>query len=123
MKKKIEEKYHELFGFIPEGIQNRLDLSERVQRLESIRVIEDMRDQLIYKTSIEKKTQQLIHFSMLIALGEERPAKIHAIAALRAGTSEEELFSVCETAAIVGGMPMFQRAINIVNESLANKSK
>lgn len=120
-KSAIEQKYIDLLGFVPDGIQNRLDLANKTNRMASIEAIEKFREELIYKTAIEPKVQQLIHFAMLIAKGEDSPARLHAIGALKAGASVDELFAVCETGAIIGGMPTFQRAVNVVAEAVKAK--
>ncbi len=118
MKQAIEQKYTDLLGFVPDGIRTRLELAEKVGRMQTIEVVEQYREQLIYNTPVDSKYQQLIHLAMLIALKEEGPARLHVKGALKAGASKEELFAICETAAIVGGMPLFQRAVDLVAEGL-----
>jgi 4-carboxymuconolactone decarboxylase len=119
----LKQHYIDLLGFVPEGIENRLILAEKVNRTKSIEVIEQYREQLIYNTAIDPKIQQLVHFAMLVALREDNPAKLHVAGALKSGATPEELFAVCETAAIVGGMPLFQRAVNLVTAGLVEHNK
>ena len=83
-----------------------------------IATIEAWREQLIYRTNSTPATQQLIHFALLIGGKDWSPAKLHAIGALKAGTPFADLWTVCETAAIIGGMPMFSQVIDILAEAV-----
>lgn len=116
----IRDRYRELLGYVPENIDQRIELARQVDRLESIAAIEQLRQTLIHDNPLDSKTQQLVHFAMLIGAGEAEPAQLHARGALRAGANVAELFGVCETAAIVGGMPAFSRAVKAVFDVLQN---
>jgi 4-carboxymuconolactone decarboxylase len=114
----IRDRYRELLGYVPENIDQRIELARQVDRLEAIEAIEQLRQTLIHDNPLDSKTQQLVHFAMLIGAGETEPARLHARGALRAGANAAELFGVCETAAIVGGMPAFSRAVKVVFDVL-----
>lgn len=114
----IRQKYQSLFGDVPTNIENRLALAKKAERIESIAMIEAWREQLIYQTRSALSTQQLIHFSLLIGSKDWLPAKLHAIGALKAGVPFTDLWTVCETAAITGGMPMFSQAVEILSQAL-----
>ena len=114
----ITDRYEQLLGFVPDGIQRRIDLADKADRTESIEVIEQFRQQLIYQTSSDHKLQQIIHLAMLIALREDKPAALHVVGAIESGASVKELFTLCETAAVVGGMPLFQRAVDLISAGL-----
>lgn len=116
----IYNRYQDLLGYVPKNIQQRIELAKLAKHSEAISAIEHLRQTLIHDNPLAPKTQQLVHFAMLIGAGETAPARLHCDGALKAGASVAELFGVCETAAIVGGMPAFSRAINIVFEALAN---
>lgn len=114
----IRARYRELLGHVPESIETRFRRAEEVGRSEAIEAIENYRRVLIYENPLDAKTQQLVHFALLIGAGEEMPAALHARGALKAGATAAELWGVCETAAITGGMPAFSRALRIVDEAL-----
>lgn len=116
----IRANYIALLGHVPDNIETRLTLAEEVGRMPAVAAIEAWREELIHRNALDKKTQQLVHFALLIGAGEDQPAALHAGAALRAGASIKELFGVAETAAITGGMPAFSRAVRIISE-VSNK--
>ncbi|MCZ6665361.1 MAG: carboxymuconolactone decarboxylase family protein [Gammaproteobacteria bacterium] len=112
----IRARYKQLFGSIPENIEQRLSLAERTDRIEAIEAIEQFRKVLIHDNPLEARVQQLVHFGMLLPVGHRGPARLHAIGALKAGASIRDLMGVCETAAIVGGMPAFSLGVSVVFE-------
>jgi 4-carboxymuconolactone decarboxylase len=116
----IRDRYRELLGHVPENIEHRIELARQADRLEAITAIEQLRQTLIHENPLDSKTQQLVHLAMLIGAGETEPARLHVKGALRAGATAAELFGVCETAAIVGGMPAFSRAVKVVFDVLHN---
>jgi 4-carboxymuconolactone decarboxylase len=118
MDTKLSERYQSLFGFVPENIKRRIALAELTEQEESVEVVEHMREILIHNNPLGAKVQQLVHFAMLIAIGEVDPARLHVRGALRAGATSGDLYGVCETAAIVGGMPAFSLAVDLVYEAL-----
>lgn len=110
----MRRRYTELLGHVPKTFEARLALARRVDRLDAIAAVESFRDELLHRSALDRRTQQLVHFAMLIASGEEGAARLHAVGAIKAGASLRDLFGVCETAAVVGGMPAFSRAVGIV---------
>lgn len=117
------EKYKQLLGFVPENIEKRLHLAEMAEEMKAIDAIEQYREQLIHQNPLDEKTQQLVHFALLIGGMHKMPAILHAKAALKAGASIKELFGVCETAAITGGMPAFSLAVDCVYEAIREDEK
>lgn len=117
-REEIEGRYRALFGHVPENIARRLALAERAGREEAVDVVEHLRETLIHENPLDAKTQQLVHFGMLIALREAGAARLHARGAVRAGATAAELMGVCETAAIVAGMPAFSLGIDAAFEAL-----
>jgi 4-carboxymuconolactone decarboxylase len=113
----IQQKYLNLLGRVPSNIENRFKMAKMADRLDSILTIEDWRDRLIYQTNSTPAIQQLIHFSLLIGSKDWSPAKLHALGALKAGAAFTDLWTVCETAAITGGMPMFSNAVEILSQA------
>lgn len=118
MDAKLSERYQSLFGFVPENIKRRITMAELTGQEESFEALEHMREILIHNNPLGAKVQQLVHFAMLIAIGEVVPARLHVRGALRAGATPGDLYGVCETAAIVGGMPAFSFAVDLVYEAL-----
>ncbi len=124
MESNLEEKYNKLFGFIPETIQKRIKVANHVNQNASLEIIELYREEMIHKNPLEPKIQQLVHFALLIGANQKEAAVLHAKGALRSGATFEELYGVCKTAAVTGGMPAFSIGINIlydILEELENK--
>ncbi|OBS08598.1 carboxymuconolactone decarboxylase family protein [Acidihalobacter prosperus] len=114
----VEARYKELFGYVPDSIRLRIDLARVAGRETALEAIEHLRDTLIHHNPLERKIQQLVHLGMLLALGREAPALLHARAAIQAGAGAPELHGVCETAAIVGGMPAYSLGVQVVSRAL-----
>jgi len=114
----VETRYKELFGYIPDSVHLRIDLARRAGREAALEAIEHLRDTLIHHNPLECKTQQLVHLGMLLVLGREAPALMHAHAAIQAGADAPDLHGVCETAAIVGGMPAYNLGVQVVSKAL-----
>lgn len=114
----IEERYRELLGFIPDNVRKRSALAKLVGQEASIDAVESLRASLIHDNPLDRKTQQLVHFAMLLAMGHTQATQLHVRGALKAGAAPRELYGICETAAIVGGMPMFSNAVDIVYDAL-----
>lgn len=118
----IEGRYADLFGMVPENVKERVDLAKASGREEALEIIEQLRDTLIHHNPLERKIQQLVHLGMLLAMGREEPARLHAQAALQAGATKAELHGVCETAAIVGGMPAYSLGVHVCSLVLAEET-
>lgn len=118
----VREAYVDLFGTFPEAIERRLDLAERTGRLRAVEVVEAMRQQLIHENPLGLKTQQLVHFGQLLALGRREPAILHARAARRAGATTEELFGVAETALVTAGMPSYSLGVGVIADLIQQEA-
>ncbi|MFP4599036.1 MAG: carboxymuconolactone decarboxylase family protein [Persicimonas sp.] len=114
----IRSRYIAMLGSVPEGIEQRLRLAERIGDTRSLTAIEGMREALMDHNHLTEKVEQLVHLGMLLVTGHRGPALIHARAALRAGADAAQLFGVCQTAAVVGGMPAFSLGVAVVTEAL-----
>lgn len=89
---KIEEyrnSYVEMVGFVPPRIASRI---ARLTELNPDFLIaqEEVRRQAVYTDALDQKTVQLILFAVL-AVNVRDAAKLHGLAALRAGATWEEL--------------------------------
>jgi alkylhydroperoxidase/carboxymuconolactone decarboxylase family protein YurZ len=95
--------YETLIGFVPPRIMARTDLLARVDP-ELLRLQETIRLRAMYPACFDVKTSQLMLFGILLALVSDA-ARLHAIAARRAGASWEELSAVVGLAYLFRGMP------------------
>ena len=84
--------YVELLGFVPPRIQARTDLLARLDP-ELLSMQEELRRHCMYPECFDTKTSQLFLFAILLANLQDA-AKLHALAAYRAGATYEELSAV-----------------------------
>ena len=92
---KIEEYrdfYTELLGFVPPRIQARTDFLARLDP-ELLTMQEELRRHCMYPDCFDTKTSQLFIFAIMLTNLQDA-AKLHAIAAYRAGATFEELTAV-----------------------------
>jgi alkylhydroperoxidase/carboxymuconolactone decarboxylase family protein YurZ len=94
--------YVELLGFVPPRIQARTDLLARLDP-ELLAMQEDMRRHCMYPKCFDVKTAQLMLFGMLL-VNLQDAAKLHALAAHRAGATLEELSAVVNLAFLFRGL-------------------
>ncbi len=108
------EVYEELLGFVPPKIQHRVQLGLEVAP-DSLDAVEEMRKHLMYPECLDVKTAQMILFACLLT-NLAPAAKIHAIAAKRAGATREELHAVAGLAFLFRGLSAFNNGAQIINE-------
>jgi len=89
---KIRDFYVDLLGFVPPRIQARTDLLARVDP-ELLTMQEELRRHCMYPDCFDTKTSQLFLFAILLTNLQDT-AKLHALAAYRAGATFEELNAV-----------------------------
>ena len=77
--------------------------------------VEVMREKLMYPDCLDVKTAQMILFACLLT-NLAPAAKIHAIAAKRAGATREELHAVAGLAFLFRGLSAFNNGAQIINE-------
>jgi 4-carboxymuconolactone decarboxylase len=94
--------YEELLGFVPPRIQARTELLGRLDP-EFLSLQEDIRKRGMYPDVFDVKTVQLMLFGMLL-LSLRDAARIHGIAARRAGATWEEMQAVVNLAYLYGGL-------------------
>ena len=102
---KVEEYrdfYVGLLGFVPPRIQARTDLLARLDP-ELLVMQEDLRRHCMYPPCFDVKTAQLMLFGMLL-VNLQDAARLHAIAAYRAGATFEELSAVVNLAFLFRGL-------------------
>ena len=93
--------YFPLLGALPAELATRFTVSGELAP-DFLLLFERMRSYAFYSETIDQKTTQLLIFGMFLVLHREA-ARIHALAARRAGATWPELHTVVELAAIVGG--------------------
>ncbi len=109
--------YVELLGFVPPRIQARTDFLARVDP-ELLAKQEELRQHCMYPKCFDVKTAQLMLFGMLL-MNLQDAAKLHALAAYRAGATFEELSAVVNLAFLFRGLS----AANFGAEILQNIAK
>jgi alkylhydroperoxidase/carboxymuconolactone decarboxylase family protein YurZ len=95
--------YETLIGFVPPRIMARTDLLARLDP-ELLRLEETTRLRAMDPACFDVKTTQLMLFGILRALMGDA-ARLHAIAARRAGASWEELSAVVSLTLFFRGLP------------------
>lgn len=102
---KVEEYrdfYIELLGFVPPRIQARTDLLARLDP-EVLSMQEELRRHCMYPACFDTKTSQLMLFAILLTNLQDA-AKLHALAAYRAGATFEELTAVVNLVFLFRGL-------------------
>ena len=106
--------YETLIGFVPPRIMARTDILARLDP-ELLRLQEAARLRAMYPPCFDVKTSQLMLFGILLALMGDA-ARLHAIAARRAGASWEELSAVVGLAFLFRGLPAANLGAEIIQK-------
>jgi len=106
--------YEELIGFVPPRIMARTDLLARLEP-ELLRLEEATRLRAMYPACFDVKTSQLMLFGILLALMGDA-ARLHAIAARRAGATWEELSAVVGLVFLFRGLPAANLGAEIIQK-------
>jgi 4-carboxymuconolactone decarboxylase len=115
--KKIDEyreSYRDLVGFVPPRIASRM---ARLSELDPDFLIaqEEVRRQAMYPEALDQKTVQLILFAVL-AVNVRDAAKLHGLAARRAGASWGELQATLNLAFLFGGLSVSNVGAHVLEE-------
>jgi alkylhydroperoxidase/carboxymuconolactone decarboxylase family protein YurZ len=94
--------YFDLLGFVPPRIQARTDLLARLDP-ELLTMQEELRRHCMYPECFDTKTSQLMLFAILLTNLQDA-AKLHALAAYRAGATFEELSAVVNLVFLFRGL-------------------
>ncbi|MEV7417556.1 carboxymuconolactone decarboxylase family protein [Streptomyces sp. NPDC089919] len=116
MTEDVRERYRATLGTVPAGVQERLRLAERYDRLPTEEALAALRHIVLTANPLGARVQQLVHFGQLLALGRPEPARIHARGALHAGATLPDLIGVAETALITTGVPAYALGTEIIAE-------
>ena len=112
--------YVELLGFVPPRIQARTDLLARLDP-ELLSMQEELRRHCMYPECFDTKTSQLMLFAILLTNLQDA-AKLHALAAYRAGASFEELSAVVNLVFLFRGLSAANLGAEIL-QGIASSSK
>ncbi|RPJ19881.1 MAG: carboxymuconolactone decarboxylase family protein [Chloroflexi bacterium] len=112
--------YVELLGFVPPRIQARTDLLARVDP-ELLARQEELRSHCMYPDCFDTKTSQLMLFAILL-VNLQDAAKLHALAAYRAGATFEELSAVVNLVFLFRGLSAANLGAEIL-QGLAKSSE
>jgi len=94
--------YKELIGFVPPRIRDRTDLLARIDP-ELLELQENLRKHCMYPTEFDVKTAQLMIWGIMLTQ-LNAAARLHGIAALRAGATIEELSAVVNLVFLFRGL-------------------
>ena len=81
----IRDRYRDVFATVPPGIEARIAVAEATGRLDVAETIEELRRVLLADNPLGARTQQLVHFAQLVALGRDGVRAENVIHRLRAG--------------------------------------
>ncbi|HET8669215.1 MAG TPA: carboxymuconolactone decarboxylase family protein [Candidatus Saccharimonadales bacterium] len=112
--------YVELLGFVPPRIQARTDLLARLDP-ELLTMQEELRRHCMYPDCFDTKTSQLMLFAILLTNLQDA-AKLHALAAYRAGATFEELTAVVNLVFLFRGLSAANLGAEIL-QGIANSAK
>jgi len=118
--KEYRDFYVELLGFVPPRIQARTDLLARLDP-ELLTMQEELRRHCMYPDCFDTKTAQLMLFAILLTNLQDA-AKLHALAAYRAGATFEELSAVVNLVFLFRGLSAANLGAEIL-QGLAGSSK
>ena len=113
-KEEYFESYEELLGFVPPRIQARVSLGLECDA-DLLDKVEIVRQAAMNPDCLDVKTAQMILFAVLLSQAQPA-ARIHAIAAKRAGASKEELHAVAGLAYLFRGLTAFNMGAEIITE-------
>ncbi len=113
--------YRDLLGFVPPRITARTDLLGRLDP-KGLRLQEELRAHFMYPRAFDAKIVQLMLFGMLL-MNLQDAAKLHAIAARRAGASWEELVSVLGLAFLFRGLSAANVGAQILQDVAAEEDR
>jgi alkylhydroperoxidase/carboxymuconolactone decarboxylase family protein YurZ len=106
--------YQEMLGFVPPRVQERFAASAETNP-EVLLAQERLRNLIMYPEALEQKTVQLVLFGILHAKLSDA-AKLHGLAALRAGASWDELRAVVDLAFLFTGYSAANRGPQVLAE-------
>lgn len=117
----MRRRYEELIGLVPPRIEARLEMGSRLDP-ELLELQEAIRARAMYPRCFDVKTAQLILFGILLGLMADA-ARLHALAARRAGATWEELWAVAGLAFLFRGLPAANLGAEILHRLAAEEGE
>ena len=106
--------YEKLVGFVPPRVAQRFEASAQANP-DVLLAQERLRNLIMYPAALDQKTVQLVLFGILHAKLSDA-AKLHGLAALRAGASWDELRAVIDLAFLFTGFSAANRGPQVLAE-------
>lgn len=103
----FRESYREMLGFVPPRVAARFAQLEQ-EDPELLLAQEALRARVIYPDAVDQKTVQLIVFGILASKLSDA-AKLHGLAARRAGATDEQLRATIALASLFSGVSVNNR--------------
>jgi len=115
--------YERMLGFVPPRVAARFEASEQTDP-ELLLAQERLRNMVMYPEALDQKTVQLVLFGILHAKLSDA-AKLHGLAALRAGAGWDELRAVIDLAFLFTGYSAINRGPQVLADiaELEKKAK
>jgi alkylhydroperoxidase/carboxymuconolactone decarboxylase family protein YurZ len=110
----FRDTYKEMLGFVPPRVAARFEASGEGAR-ELLLAQERLRNMIMYPDVLDQRTVQLVLFGILHAKLSDA-AKLHGLAALRAGATWEELSAVIDLAFLFTGFSAANRGPGLLAE-------
>ncbi|MBO8190531.1 carboxymuconolactone decarboxylase family protein [Streptomyces oryzae] len=104
--------YERMLGFVPPRVAARFEASEQTDP-ELLLAQERLRNMVMYPEALDQKTVQLVLFGILHAKLSDA-AKLHGLAALRAGAGWDELRAVIDLAFLFTGYSAINRGPQVL---------
>ncbi len=113
----IKEGYREMIGRVPPKVAARIDLFADLDA-QALSRMEELRADFLDSSTIPAKYVQLMVFAILLT--QTSPAaKFHALAAIRAGATPNELLDATKVAFLFRGLAAMNHAGEILTEVFA----
>jgi 4-carboxymuconolactone decarboxylase len=112
--------YEQMVGFVPPRVADRFDLLGEDN--EVLLAQERLRNLVMYPDALDQKTVQLVLFGILHSKLSDA-AKLHGLAARRAGATWEEMQAVIDLAFLFTGMSAANRGPALLEEIAAMEER
>jgi alkylhydroperoxidase/carboxymuconolactone decarboxylase family protein YurZ len=110
----LRRAHADLTGFVSPRTRARTELLARLDP-KVLRMQQELRKHCMYPECFDTKSAQLMLFGMLLITLRDA-AKMHGLAARRAGATWEEMQAVANLAFLFGGLSVANRAAEIMQE-------
>lgn len=111
--------YTELIGFVPPRIQARTDLLSRLNP-ELLELQEKLRQKVMYSDVFDVKTTQLMIWGIMLTQ-LNTAARLHGIAALRAGATLAELEAVVDLVFLFRGLSAANLGAELIQKMIRDE--